>query len=135
MYLVTIVMIANQINASFSTILSYFGGAYIHFSDWGGGGAKVRKISTFSARRKLENYVCLVVFLCKNQMVFVVPYTMIFKPILVLHMNFSSCRNYWGGGGKTICLLPQYFHWGGGGATAPQDRRLCYFSKRKQVTS
>ena len=26
-------------------------------------------------------------------------------------MNFSSCRNYWGG--KTICLPPQYFHWWG----------------------
>ena len=33
---------------------------------------------------------------------------MLFKPILALHiMNFSSCQNYWGGGGKTICFPPQ----------------------------
>ena len=40
---------------------------------------------------------------------------------------FSSCRNYWGGGGQNdMFASPQYFH-GGGGATAPlppQDRRL-----------
>ena len=41
--------------------------------------------------------------------------TVLFKPILALHIiNFSSCQNYWGGGGKTICLPPQYFHSGGG---------------------
>ena len=41
-------------------------GASVHFSDWGGGGG-VRKFSTFSARgtrRKIENFVCLVLFLC-----------------------------------------------------------------------
>ena len=38
-------------------------------------------------------------------------------------MNFSSCRNYWGGGGKTICLPPQYFHWGRL-PPPPQVRRL-----------
>ena len=53
--------------------------ASIHFSDWGGGGVKVRKMPNFSARfarkvaisnfsrearRKNENCVCLVVFLC-----------------------------------------------------------------------
>ena len=41
--------------------------------------------------------------------------TVLFKPILALHIIiFSNCRNYWGGGGKTICLPPppQYFHWG-----------------------
>ena len=37
--------------------------------------------------------------------------TVLFKPILALHIiNFSSCRNYWGGGGggggETICLPP-----------------------------
>ena len=35
--------------------------------------------------------------------------TMLFKPILALNIiNFSSCRNYLGGGGgKTICLPPR----------------------------
>ena len=33
--------------------------------------------------------------------------TVLFKPILALHIiNFSSCRNYWGGGVKTICPPP-----------------------------
>ena len=46
--------------------------------------------------------------------------TMLFKPILALHiMNFSSCRNYWGGGGQNAMFTPQYFHWG---ATAPPPR-------------
>ena len=41
-------------------------------------------------------------------------------------MNFSSCRNYWGGGGaKRYVCPPNIFIGGGGGATAPQDRRLC----------
>ena len=36
--------------------------------------------------------------------------TVLFKPILALHItNFSSCRNYWGGGGKSICLPPNIF--------------------------
>ena len=49
--------------------------------------------------------------------------TVLFNPILALHiMNFSSCRNYWGGGGKTICLPPQSFHGGGGGGDCPPPK-------------
>ena len=53
----------------------------------------------------------------------------LFKPILALHIKFSSCRNYWGGGGKNDMFAPpsQYFHWVGDcppGST-PLDRRLC----------
>ena len=53
--------------------------------------------------------------------------TVLFKPILALHIiNFSSCRNYWGGGGKTICLPPPNIFIGGRLAPQPpQDRRLC----------
>ena len=50
---------------------------------------------------------------------------MLLKPFLALHiMNFSSCRNYWGG--KTICFPPppQYFHWGGGGGRLPPPPRI-----------
>ena len=47
--------------------------------------------------------------------------TVLFKPILALHINFSSCQNYWGG--KTICLPPQYFHWGTA-APSPQPPRI-----------
>ena len=47
---------------------------------------------------------------------------MLSKPIVALHvMNFSSCRNYWGGGGKTICLPPQYFN---GGRLPPPPPRI-----------
>ena len=42
--------------------------------------------------------------------------TVLFKPILALHItHFSSCRNYWGGG-KSICLPPNIFM----GAQLPQ---------------
>ena len=49
---------------------------------------------------------------------------MLLKPMLALHiMNFSSCRNYWGGGAKRYVCHPNIFM----GATAPPppDRRLC----------
>ena len=80
--------------------------------------------------RRIENCVCLVVFLMLNFMVLYC-FTMLFKPIYILAfhiVNFSSCRNYWGGGGEAKrCLPPKYFHWGGGGGTAPPpDRRLCH---------
>ena len=52
--------------------------------------------------------------------------TVVFKPILALHINFSSCRNYWGGGGQNDIFAPKYFHSGGGCPPAPQDRRLCF---------
>ena len=43
--------------------------------------------------------------------------TVLFKPILALHIiNFSSCRYYWRGGGQNDMFAPQYFHWG---AAAP----------------
>ena len=50
--------------------------------------------------------------------------TVLFKPILALQIiNFSSCRNYWGG--NDVCPPPpQYFHSGGGCPQPPQDRRL-----------
>ena len=62
--------------------------------------------------------------------------TVLFEPILALHIiNFSSWRNYWGGGGakRYVCPPPPppkkniFIGGGGGGATAPQlpqDRRL-----------
>ena len=46
--------------------------------------------------------------------------TVLFKPILALHIiNFSSCRNYWGGGGQNDMFPspPQYFH---GGLSPPK---------------
>ena len=49
---------------------------------------------------------------------------MLFKPIIALHMiNFSSCRNYWGGGHNDMFAPPPIFSLGGGGG---QDRRLCF---------
>ena len=41
---------------------------------------------------------------------------MLFKPILALHMIFSSCQNYWGGGQNYVCPPPPIFSLG---ATAP----------------
>ena len=59
-----------------------------------GGGAKVRKVSKFSAR-----------------------FT---RKVAKLITNFSSCRNYWGGGGgQNDMFAPQYFHGGGGGTRPP----------------
>ena len=52
--------------------------------------------------------------------------TVLFKPILALHIiNFSSCRNYWGGGQNDM-FSPNIFIGGGGGGVlhSPQDRRL-----------
>ena len=53
--------------------------------------------------------------------------TVLFKPILALHIiNFSSCRNYWGGGGGNDMFAPQYFNWGRlpPQPPPPPDRRL-----------
>ena len=54
--------------------------------------------------------------------------TVLFEPILALHIiNFSSWRNYWGGGGakRYVCPPPppQYFH-GGGGRLLPSSPRI-----------
>ena len=50
---------------------------------------------------------------------------MLFKPILaLLIIDFSRCRNYWGGGGgkaNDMFPPPKYFHWG---ATAPLPPRI-----------
>ena len=54
--------------------------------------------------------------------------TVLFKPILSLHtINFSSCRNYWGGGrGQNDMFAPQYVHSGAAAPPPPpQDQRLC----------
>ena len=40
--------------------------------------------------------------------------TVLFKPILALHINFSSCQNYWGGGAKRyVCPPPPNIFIGG----------------------
>ena len=55
--------------------------------------------------------------------------TLLFKPILALHiMNISRCRNYWAGGGgggakRRVCH-PNIFM-GSDCPPPPQDRRLC----------
>ena len=49
----------------------------------------------------------------------------LFKPILALHIiNFSSCPNYWGGGGraKRYVCPPPIFSWGGGDCAPPPLR-------------
>ena len=35
--------------------------------------------------------------------------TVLFKPILALHINFSSCQNYWGGAKRYVCPPPNIF--------------------------
>ena len=95
----------------------------------GGGGARVRKISNFSARRRraksqyklhaqnapqIENCICLVVFSTLNLMVLSC-LTVLLKPILALHIMifFSSCRNYWGGGvGQNDMFATPIVSWG-----------------------
>ena len=105
----------------------------------GGGGQRCSIKFAREARRKIENCVCLAVFLCKISWFCSALYTMLFKPILALHMKFSSCRNYGGGGGQNDMFAPrpQYFHWGRL-PPPPQDRRLCsgssYLCCRKRIS-
>ena len=64
---------------------------------------KKKKKINIKFRRKIKKCLFSSIFVKFNG--FVVPCSA-FKPVLALHiMNFSSCRNYWGGG-KT------YFHGG-----------------------
>ena len=51
--------------------------------------------------------------------------TVLFKPIFALHIiNFSSCRNYWGGGGQNDMFAPQYFHWRAAAPPPPPPPRI-----------
>ena len=83
--------------------------------------ARRTKIHPVTTYRKIDNCVYVSVFMKFTFNGFVVPYTMILKPILALHiMNFSSCQNYWGGGGKTIC--PPIFSLGATPPSPPPPR-------------
>ena len=63
-----------------------------------------------------------------------------FKPILALHIvNFSSCQNYWGGGGKRyVCPPPPYKYiifvgTFGGLAPPPQYQKAGYASGQDSI--
>ena len=83
------------------------------FFGWGGG-AKVRQMSTFSARfaRKFAITFCeklRIVIIC-----FVVKYSVFSTYSCIRYYEFFKLPKLLGGG-KTICLPgppPQYFHWG-----------------------
>ena len=86
----------------------------------GGGGTRVYKknFKFFGALRaqirniNIKNSVCSVAFSVLNLMVLQC-LTVLFKPILAWHiMNFSSCRNYWRGGGQNDMFTTPIFSWG-----------------------
>ena len=101
----------------------------------GGGGAKVRKMSNFSARnsqnKTLRAAKLKIVYVLYNFYVKFNGFIVLFKPILALHYcEFFKLSKLLGGGGKTICCPPIFSLGGGGGRLLPapppppQDRRL-----------
>ena len=51
--------------------------------------------------------------------------TVLFEPILALHIiNFSSLQNYWGGGKRYVCPPPPKKKFMGGGRLLPSSPRI-----------
>ena len=116
------------------------------FFGWGGGGGKSKeKLKNFAprarsqyktarkARRKLENCLCFVIVLMLNLMVLCC-LKVLFKPIIALHTNFSSCRNYWRAK-RYVCHPNISMAGGGGGGGLPLYQNIKHFKRKSHEFS